>query len=68
MKMVNLFRDWLRALLPHVLAKVDRVHYGLLTPADLQRAFAANPHLPASRRLFPRASASVNEWGWRSII
>ncbi len=36
--MLNLTHDWLRSFLPHVLTKIDRVSFGLLTPADLQRA------------------------------
>lgn len=36
--MLNLTHDWLRSFLPHVLTKIDRVGFGLLTPADLQRA------------------------------
>lgn len=38
MQMLNLTHDWLRSFLPHVLTKVDRVSFGLLTPEDLQRA------------------------------
>lgn len=37
-QMLNLTHDWLRSFLPHVLTKIDRVGFGLLTPADLQRA------------------------------
>lgn len=38
LQMLNLTHDWLRSFLPHVLTKIDRVGFGLLTPADLQRA------------------------------
>lgn len=37
-QMLNLTHDWLRSFLPHVLTKIDRVSFGLLTPADLKRA------------------------------
>ena len=30
-KMANLARDWLNALLPHVLSKINQVTFGLLT-------------------------------------
>ena len=36
LKMINLARDWLTALLPHVLAKINRVSYGLLSAKDVQ--------------------------------
>ena len=28
--MINLGYDWLHSLIPHVLSKVNRVHFGLL--------------------------------------
>ena len=37
-QMLNLTHDWLRSFLPHVLTKIDRVSFGLLTPQDLERA------------------------------
>ena len=49
--MVNLCHDWLRSLLPHVLSKVDRVGFGLLSPAHVRAALAADPLMPKSRRL-----------------
>jgi hypothetical protein len=51
MKMLNLCHDWLQSYLPHVLAKVDRVSYGMLTPAQLKRCLALDPKTPMSRRL-----------------
>jgi hypothetical protein len=36
-KMLNLTRDWLESALPHVLSKIDRVTFGLLSPSDLQQ-------------------------------
>eukprot|EP00966_Prymnesium_polylepis_P048919 1131888-Prymnesium_polylepis.1 len=47
-KLLNLTRDWLHALLPHVLSKRDRVAYGLLLPRDLRRAAG---HVPHARRM-----------------
>jgi hypothetical protein len=46
-KLLNLTRDWLLSLLPHVLSKASRVNYGLLSAEELRR----NPATPASRRL-----------------
>jgi hypothetical protein len=37
-KLLNLSYDWLRTFLPHVLAKVNRVSYGLLSSADCAAA------------------------------
>lgn len=37
-QMLNLTHDWLRSFLPHVLTKINRVSFGLLTPVDLERA------------------------------
>ena len=51
MKLLNLTADWLDALLPHALSRVDRVHYGLLQPAELARAYARNPTMPRNRAL-----------------
>ena len=48
-KMINLGHDWLSSLLPHVLSKINRVHYGLLRPHELE-FMAANGTLPRSRR------------------
>jgi len=44
-KLLNLTRDWLTSLLPHVLAKASRVGYGLLAPRDLSAS------APVARRL-----------------
>ena len=43
MKMLNLTSDWINSLLPFCLAKIDRVSFGLLTPADLHRALERDP-------------------------
>jgi len=47
-KLLNLAADWIQTLLPHVLAKINRVSFGLLTPADLA---TCDPHMPYSRRV-----------------
>lgn len=39
-KLLNLSRDWLLSFLPHIMSKIDRVSYGLLTELDIQRARA----------------------------
>ncbi len=48
-KLLNLSYDWLRTFLPHVLAKVNRVSFGLLTSADCAAALEAAPNVPRSR-------------------
>ena len=37
-KLLNLYHSWLTHMLPFSLGRVDRVAYGLLSPADLERA------------------------------
>ena len=48
-KMLNLGSDWLTFLLPHALRKVSRVHYGLLSPKEMDE-MRAQGGLPRSRR------------------
>jgi len=48
-KMINLARDWLASFLPHVLQKIDRVTFGLLSAEDLERALAEDPNMPMTR-------------------
>ena len=45
-RLLNLCADWLRRLVPHVLAKIDRVSYGILGPLDM-----LDPRMPTSRKL-----------------
>ncbi|KAH3756032.1 nxn protein [Pelomyxa schiedti] len=47
-KLLNLTRNWLLHLFPHVLAKINRVTFGLLTPADMLNI---DPRTPQSRLL-----------------
>lgn len=37
-KLLNIYQAWLTRILPFVLSRVDRVHYGLLSPDDVARA------------------------------
>ncbi|KAJ8602501.1 hypothetical protein CTAYLR_001253 [Chrysophaeum taylorii] len=48
-KLLNLARDWLKTYLPHCLAKVNRVSFGLLDERDIERALAYDPRMPRSR-------------------
>ena len=50
-KMLNLCFDWLQSYLPFVLQKVNRVHYGLLHPADIAQLNAEGVKIPTSRKL-----------------
>jgi hypothetical protein len=50
-KMVNLVHDWIHYFFPHVLRKIDRVHFGLLQPDELARALKLDPNMPESRKL-----------------
>jgi len=47
-KVLHLSHDWISSFMPHVLAKIDRVSYGLLTAEDMQ---LVDPSMPNSRRL-----------------
>lgn len=48
-KLLNLARDWLKMYLPHCLAKVNRVSFGLLSETDIERALAHDEKMPRSR-------------------
>ena len=47
--LLNLIKSYISSLLPHILGKVNRVHYGLLRPHELEY-MAANGTLPRTRR------------------
>eukprot|EP01052_Picozoa_sp_SAG31_P020107 SAG31_NODE_1497_length_8098_cov_4.445806_2_plen_778_part_00 len=51
LKTLNLSRDWLNVFLPFVLSKINRVHYGILSPEDAARCLETNPLMPKSRLL-----------------
>jgi hypothetical protein len=50
-KMLNLGYDWLTSYLPFVLGKVNRVHFGLLQPHDIQQLQEDGVKIPTSRKL-----------------
>lgn len=51
MKMLNLSHDLLRNFLPHVLSKINRVSFGLLSKLDLKQALESDPNVSLARRL-----------------
>jgi hypothetical protein len=48
-KMLNCATDWLHVFLPHCLAKIDRVSFGLLSMSEYEELTRAEPHMPRSR-------------------
>lgn len=48
-KLLNLCHNWLATYLPHCLAKINRVSFGLLSAEDCKAAIDADPHVPRSR-------------------
>lgn len=48
-KLLNLCHQWLATFLPHCLAKINRVSFGLLTVEDCKAALEADPFVPRSR-------------------
>lgn len=48
-KLLNLCHAWLRTFLPHCLAKINRVSFGLLSSEHCKAALKADPHCPRSR-------------------
>jgi hypothetical protein len=48
-KLLNLCYNWLSTFLPHCLAKVNRVSFGLLSAEDCKAALAQDQHVPRSR-------------------
>ena len=48
-KLLNLCYDWLRTFLPHILAKVNRVSFGLLSSKDCSAALEVDAMVPQSR-------------------
>lgn len=51
MKMLNLSHDLLRNFLPHVLSKINRVSFGLLSKQDLKQTMESDPNVSLARRL-----------------
>ena len=50
-KMLNLSHDWLTSFAIHVLGKINRVGYGLLTAQDLIHQLQRDPKMPKSRKM-----------------
>ena len=48
-KLLNFSHDWLCTFLPHCMAKVNRVSFGLLTENECKRAVKKEPNMPRSR-------------------
>ena len=48
-KLLNFGHDWLCTFLPHCMAKVNRVSFGLLTELECRQAVKAEPNMPRSR-------------------
>ena len=54
-KLLNFGHDWLCTFLPHCMAKVNRVSFGLLTELECRQAVKAEPNMPRSRlKLFDK--------------
>lgn len=51
MKMLNLSHDLLRNFLPHVMSKINRVGFGLLSKQDLRQALESSSNVSLARRL-----------------
>eukprot|EP00954_Amorphochlora_amoebiformis_P010951 855391-Amorphochlora_amoeboformis.AAC.1 len=48
-KMLNLARDYLKMFMPHIMQKINRVSFGVMTTTDKMRALAENPYMPRTR-------------------
>jgi len=53
-------RDFIRSYLPHVLTKINRVHYGILSPRDITLALTADPFMPATRQFLAIPFIGIN--------
>ena len=47
--LLNFAHDWVQYFMPHILQKIDRVTFGIMTPADYARALQLEPNMPATR-------------------
>ena len=63
MKMLNLSRDWLHMYLPHVLSKVNRVHYGLLSSQEIE-GVERHPLPPRTPCRLQQGAENVWRGGW----
>jgi len=48
-RLLNLGHDWLGSFMPHVLQKIDRVSFGIMTKQDYEMAIQETPNMPLSR-------------------
>ncbi len=74
MKMLNLCHSWVDSLLPHVLSKINRVTYGLLTEEEMKRLLQIDPQMPKVLRFLSifnvgseSSSSTVTEIFERSV-
>ena len=51
MKLLNLSHDLINNFIPHVMSKINRVSFGLLSKADLKIAEETDPNMSIARRL-----------------
>lgn len=51
LKMLNLSHDWLTSFLPHILTKVHRVGFGMLSWAEIEEIKETEPFLPKVRHV-----------------
>ena len=51
MKMLNLSHDLINNFIPHVISKINRVSFGLLSKGDLKIAEETGPNMSVARRL-----------------
>ena len=51
MKMLNLSHELIRNFVPHVLSKINRVGFGLLSKGDLKLSMESSPNVSLARRL-----------------
>ena len=51
MRMINLGHDLLRTLIPHVLSKINRVTFGLLSKTELKQFMENDPNISLTRQL-----------------
>ena len=51
MKMLNLSHDLLSNFIPHVLSKINRVSFGILSKLDLKQSLESDPNISLTRQL-----------------
>jgi hypothetical protein len=51
MRMINIGHDLLRTLIPHVLSKINRVTFGLLSKTELKQFMENDPNISLTRQL-----------------